>query len=592
MSYYAQELVEEIRSRSDIVDVISGYVKLQRKGSNYVGVCPFHNDRNPSMSVNQPRQMYHCFSCGAGGDVFKFVMDYENLTFPEAVKVLADRAGIELPEQDYSPEARKQADLKEQIMELNRLAGKYYYYMLRQPEGKQGLDYFKGRQLSDETIRKFGLGYSSKRGNDLYKYLKSKGYSDSLLKESGLMLVDEKDGMRDKFWNRVMFPIMDSRNRIIGFGGRVMGDAKPKYLNSPETKVFDKSRNLYGLNLARTSRKPNMILCEGYMDVIAMHQAGFNQAVASLGTAFTQQQSVILKRYTNEVLLTYDSDDAGVRAAMRAIPILKDAGLTARVINMEPYKDPDEFIKALGAEEFQKRIDTAESSFFFELRILERQYNFRDPESKTLFFREVAKKLLEFDAGIERNNYIEAAAEKYHLTYDQLVKMVSQTGEQLGDLKKRPELGNVSRDPARRRQKEDAGVRSQRLLITWMSTSEQLYRNITRYVKPEDFTDELCRKAATLLGAQMEQGHLNPAALFQYFEEGEEQERAAAMFNDSIPALKSREEEEKALQETILRVKQNSIAWQTEHMDPGDMNALQEIVRKRREIEKLHISLD
>ena len=592
MSYYAQELVEEIRSRSDIVDVISGYVKLQRKGSNYVGVCPFHNDRNPSMSVNQPRQMYHCFSCGAGGDVFKFVMDYENLTFPEAVKVLADRAGIELPEQDYSPEARKQADLKEQIMELNRLAGKYYYYMLRQPDGKQGLDYLKGRKLSDETIRKFGLGYSSKRGNDLYKYLKSKGYSDSLLKESGLMQVDERDGMRDKFWNRVMFPIMDSRNRIIGFGGRVMGDAKPKYLNSPETKVFDKSRNLYGLNLARTSRKPNMILCEGYMDVIAMHQAGFNQAVASLGTAFTQQQSVILKRYTNEVLLTYDSDDAGVRAAMRAIPILKDAGLTARVINMEPYKDPDEFIKALGAEEFQKRIDTAESSFFFELRILERQYNFRDPESKTLFFREVAKKLLEFDAGIERNNYIEAAAEKYHLTYDQLVKMVSQTGEQLGDLKKRPEMGNVSRDPARRRQKEDAGVRSQRLLITWMSTSEQLYRNITRYVKPEDFTDELCRKAATLLGTQMEQGHLNPAALFQYFEEGEEQERAAAMFNDSIPALKSREEEEKALQETILRVKQNSIAWQTEHMDPGDMNALQEIVRKRREIEKLHISLD
>ena len=404
--------------------------------------------------------------------------------------------------------------------------------------------------------------------------------------------MDERDGMRDKFWNRVMFPIMDSRNRIIGFGGRVMGDAKPKYLNSPETKVFDKSRNLYGLNLARTSRKPNMILCEGYMDVIAMHQAGFNQAVASLGTAFTQQQSVILKRYTNEVLLTYDSDDAGVRAAMRAIPILKDAGLTARVINMEPYKDPDEFIKALGAEEFQKRIDTAESSFFFELRILERQYNFRDPESKTLFFREVAKKLLEFDAGIERNNYIEAAAEKYHLTYDQLVKMVSQTGEQLGDLKKRPEMGNVSRDPARRRQKEDAGVRSQRLLITWMSTSEQLYRNITRYVKPEDFTDELCQKAATLLGTQMEQGHLNPAALFQYFEEGEEQERAAAMFNDSIPALKSREEEEKALQETILRVKQNSIAWQTEHMDPGDMNALQEIVRKRREIEKLHISLD
>ena len=318
MSFYSQELVEEIRSRNDIVDVVSSYVKLQRKGSNYVGVCPFHNDHSPSMSVNQPRQIYHCFSCGAGGDVFKFVMEYENLTFPEAMKVLADRAGIDLPEQDNVKRDREQEDLKSKILEMNKLAASYYYYLLRQPEGKQGLDYLTGRQLSKETIQKFGLGYSSKHGNALYKYLKSKGYSDTLLKESGLMQVDEKRGMYDKFWNRVMFPIMDNRKRVIGFGGRVMGDGKPKYLNSPETPVFDKSRNLYGLHLARTSRKPNIILCEGYMDVIAMHQAGFNQAVASLGTAFTQQQSTILKRYTDEVLLTYDSDDAGIKEIGRA----------------------------------------------------------------------------------------------------------------------------------------------------------------------------------------------------------------------------------------------------------------------------------
>ena len=244
MSFYSQELVEEVRSGSDIVDVISGYIKLQRKGSNYVGVCPFHNDRNPSMSVNQPRQIYHCFSCGAGGDVFKFVMEYENLTFPEAMKVLADRAGITLPEQDTSREARQQADLKAQIMELNKLAAKYYYYTLRQPAGKQGLDYLLGRQLTRETIQKFGLGYADKYSSSLYQYLKSRGYSDSLLKESGLMQVDEKRGMYDKFWNRVIFPIMDTHNRVIGFGGRVMGDGKPKYLNSPETRVFDKSRNL------------------------------------------------------------------------------------------------------------------------------------------------------------------------------------------------------------------------------------------------------------------------------------------------------------------------------------------------------------
>ena len=224
MSYYSQELVEEIRSRSDIVDVISGYIRLQRKGSNYVGVCPFHNDRNPSMSVNQPRQIYHCFSCGAGGDVFKFVMDYEGLTFPEAMRTLADRAGVELPRQEYSEEAKQQADLKTQILELNRLTAKYYYYMLRQPAGKQGWDYLTGRSLSADTIKRFGLGYASKYSDDLYRYLKNKGYSDQLLKESGLMQADEKRGMYDKFWNRVIFPIMDANNRVIGFGGRVMGD--------------------------------------------------------------------------------------------------------------------------------------------------------------------------------------------------------------------------------------------------------------------------------------------------------------------------------------------------------------------------------
>lgn len=589
MSFYSQDLVEEVRSGSDIVDVISGYIKLQRKGSNYVGVCPFHNDRNPSMSVNQARQIYHCFSCGAGGDVFRFVMEYENLTFPEAMKVLADRAGITLPEQDVSREARQQADLKTQIMEMNKLAAKYYYYMLRQPAGKQGLDYLLKRKLSKETIQKFGLGYADKYSSSLYQYLKSKGYSDQLLKESGLVQVDEKRGMYDKFWNRVIFPIMDLQSRVIGFGGRVMGDGKPKYLNSPETKVFDKSRNLYGLNLARMSRKPNIIVCEGYMDVIAMHQAGFNQAVASLGTAFTQQQSVILKRYTNEVLLTYDSDEAGVKAALRAIPILKDAGLTVKIINMEPYKDPDEFIKSEGTENFQKRIDEAEGSFFFEIRMLERKYDFREPESKTAFFRALSGKLLEFEQGIERNTYIEAAAEKYHLTYEQLLHMVNQTGVKLGGLTRAP--APVRASEQRRKKTEDGSFRSQCLLISWMSSGVQMFQNIRKYVEPEEFTDPLCRRVAELLTEQLASGKLNPASLFQHFTEEEEQQKVSAMLQGTIPRLSPGEEKE-ALKETILRVKQGSIAWQMEHVDPGDVETMQNIIQKRREIEKLHISLD
>lgn len=590
MSFYSQELVEEIRSRSEIVDVISGYVKLQRKGSNYVGVCPFHNDRNPSMSVNPPRQIYRCFSCGAGGDVFKFVMEYDNLTFPEAVKVLADRAGVALPEQDNSREAKQQADLKAQIMELNKLAASYYYYILRQPAGKQGMDYLLGRKLGQETMKKFGLGYAD-RHSSLYQYLKSKGYGDQVLKESGLMQVDEKRGMYDKFWNRVIFPIMDIHNRVIGFGGRVMGDGKPKYLNSPETRVFDKSRNLYGLNLARMSRKPNMILCEGYMDVIAMHQAGFNQAVASLGTAFTTQQSSILKRYTNEVLLTYDSDEAGVKAALRAIPILREAGLTARIIHMEPYKDPDEFIKAEGAERFQERMDRAESSFSFELGVLERQYDMEDPQSRTAFFRALSGKLLEFDKGIERDSYTEAAAKRYGLSPGQLEDMVRQVGEKTGGLMKRAAPEPVP-SGQRRRRREDSTLRAQRLLITWMSSGERMFRNVRKYVEPEEFTDPLCRRVAKLLEEQQAGGRLNPAALFQHFTEEEEQRQVSAMLQDTIQALSGREEEEKALQETILRVKQNHIAWLTAHMDPDDTEMPRKIVQKRREIEKLHISLD
>lgn len=592
MSFYSQDLLEEIRSRSDIVDVISGYIKLQRKGSNYVGVCPFHNDRNPSMSVNQPRQIYHCFSCGAGGDVFKFVMEYENLSFPEAVKVLADRAGVALPKQEYSKEAKKQADLRAQIMELNKLAAQYYYYTLRQPAGKQGLDYLLGRRLSKETLQKFGLGYADKYSDSLYRYLKGKGYTDQLLKESGLMQVDEKRGMYDKFWNRVIFPIMDIRNRVIGFGGRVMGEGKPKYLNSPETKVFDKSRNLYGLNLARMSRASNMILCEGYMDVIAMHQAGFHQAVASLGTAFTAQQSVILKRYTNEVLLTYDSDEAGVRAALRAIPILKEAGITAKIINMEPYKDPDEFIKARGAEAFQERINQAESSFFFELRMLERGYDFSDPQSKTAFFAALSERLLLCEPGVERKTYTEAAAGRYNLTYDQLSAMVNRIGRKSGELRRAPAPVPAAAGQKRRKTPEDANLRSQRLLITWMSSDERTFRNVCKYIEPEDFTDPLCRKVAELLKEQWMSGRLNPASLFQYFTEEDDQQKVSAMLYDTIPKLSGKEEEEKALQETIRRVKLYSIAWQAAHVDPNDLKKLQEILQRRREIEKLHISLD
>lgn len=587
--FYSDDIIEEIRLKNDIVDVISGYVKLQRKGSSYFGLCPFHNEKSPSFSVSPGKQMYYCFGCGAGGNVFTFVMEYENYSFPEAVKFLADRVGVDLPEQEYNEEMKKQQDLKSSILDLNKMAANYFYFQLRQESGRLAMEYLKGRELSDETIKGFGLGYANKYSDDLYLYLKKKGISDELLSQSGLMNVDEKHGMYDKFWNRVIFPIMDVNGRVIGFGGRVMGDGKPKYLNSPETKVFDKSRNLYGLNIARTSRKKNLLVCEGYMDVISLHQAGFINAVASLGTALTTQHASLLKRYTEEVVLTYDSDEAGMKAALRAIPILKAAGLSAKVLDMKPYKDPDEFIKALGAEEFQDRIDHAVNSFFFEIDVLQKSYHMDDPESKTEFYNQVAKRLLEFEQELERENYIEAVAARYHVGFENLRKLVNRMAMKsisAPEVKQRPKNRST--------EKEDGMLKSQKLLLTWLIENPGLFAQIKPYVGPDDFTTELYHTVAAMLFEQYESGALNPAKIINHFTDPEQQRETAALFNTSI-RVETKEEMNKALKETIARVMNNSIEYKTTHLDPTDIVGLQQIIQAKRrlqDIEKVHISLD
>lgn len=586
MPYYSDELVEEIRSGNDIVDVISGYVRLTKKGSTYFGLCPFHNEKTPSFSVSPNKQMYYCFGCGAGGNVITFLMEYENYTFPEALEVLANRIGIELPKQEMTAEQRKASDKRARLLEVNKEAAKYFYTLLRSERGTRAHEYFRNRGLSEETIKKFGLGYSDKYSDDLYRYLRSKGYEDELLKDSGLISIDEKRGGHDKFWNRAMFPIMDVRGKVIGFGGRVMGDGEPKYLNSPETMIFDKSRNLYGLNLARTTKKNQILLCEGYMDVIALHQAGFDNAVAALGTAFTVGHANLLRRYTKEVYLTFDSDGAGIRAAKRAIPILKEAGITAKVINMQPYKDPDEFIKALGAEAYEERIKNAESSFMFEIRIMEEDYDLKDPEGKAAFYNEIAKQLLQFSEELEREVYIEAIAEKYGMGFENLRKLVNKLGTQ-------PELARQVRQqqkgtmPKEKRKKEDGMKQSQKLLLTWLIEEPGLYQRIREYIHPEDFTEEIYRKAAEILFRQYEEeGKPNPAQIVSLFGE-EEQREIAALFNARIEEVETKNDREKALKETILRIKQNSIDYRSKQMDPTDMAGFQKLIEDKRQLEKL-----
>ena len=579
--FYSENLIEEVRMKNDIVDVISSYVKLQKKGSSYFGLCPFHNEKSPSFSVSPSKQMYYCFGCGAGGNVLTFIMEYENYSFPEALKYLADRVGVELPQQEMNEEMKRQQDLRSRILELNKMAAKYYYYQLRTENGTHAMEYLKGRKLSDETIHKFGLGYSNKYGNDLYKYLKSKGISDDLLAQSGLMNVDEKRGMYDKFWNRVIFPIMDVNGRVIGFGGRVMGDGKPKYLNSPETRVFDKSRNLYGLHIARTSRKKYMLVCEGYMDVISMHQAGFTNAVASLGTALTSQHASLLKRYTDEVILTYDSDEAGVKAALRAIPLLKEAGVATKVLSMLPYKDPDEFIKALGTEEFQKRIDQAQNSFLFEIDVLQRNYDMQDPQSKTAFYEETAKKLMTFDQELERENYIEAVASRYGVGFDALRKLVNRMAMKNVSIPKTPVKIKSARP-----EKDEGVVKSQKLMLTWLIEYPSLYSLVRQYLKKEDFSTELYETVAGLLFEQYESGERNPAKIINHFTEPEEQREAASLFNTTIQ-VETNADREKVFKETLGKILTYSLEQRTANLDPTDMKGLQQIIADRKKLTQI-----
>ena len=587
--YYPDELVEEIRAKNDIVDVISGYVRIQKKGANYMGLCPFHNEKSPSFSVSGSKQIYHCFGCGAGGNVFTFLMSYENYTFQEAIKELADRAGVSLPEIEYSAQAKKEADKKAILLEINKEAAKYFYYQLRQEQGKIGYRYLTGRQLSEDTIKKFGLGFANKTSNDLTLYLKKKGYTDEQIIQAGLATADERYGTHDKFWNRVIFPIMDINHRAIGFGGRVMGEGNPKYLNSPETPVFDKSRNLYGLNFARTARKNNIILCEGYMDVIALHQAGFQQAVASLGTAFTAGQANLLRRYTENVLLSYDSDGAGTSAALRAIGILREVGLTAKIIDLKPYKDPDEFIKNLGAEAFQERIEKAENSFLFEIRVLERDYDLNDPEGKTKFHREIAKRLCQFSEEVERDNYTQAIAEKYHMGYENLRKLIHSYASKTGLAKplERPKSGIQSKST-----QEENIRKNQRLLITWLTEEPYLYKKVKDFLSPADFTDELYGKVAEKLFEGLGKEGFSPAGIISLFAEENEQREVAELFDTKLQMLVTTQEKEKAFHDVLLKVKENSLEYYSSRLG-SDVTAINKVIEGKKALETMkrtHIS--
>jgi len=582
---YPQELIDEIAQKTDIVDIISQHVQLSGRGGDFKGLCPFHNEKTPSFHVSQKKQLYHCFGCHAGGNVYTFLQKYENFTFPEAIKYLADRSGVTLPEIADSPELKKARDRKQRLYEANNAAATFYFYQLRSPGGEVGMRYFEKRKLTKETMQHFGLGYSLQYSDALTRYLRKEGFEDREIIEAGLAEHYEGKGTVDKFFNRVMFPIQDGHGRVIGFGGRVMGDAKPKYLNTPETPIFEKRNNLYGLNYARSNRKDRFILCEGYMDVIALHQAGFTEAVASLGTAFTTEQAMILKRLKpKQILLAYDSDGAGVSAARKALGILRSVGMNGYVIDMRPHKDPDEFLSdpELGAEAYEERIRKAENGFLYEIRMLRGEYHTDDPAQKTLFETEVAKKLTLFEDELERENYLNAVAEHYGINREALKKEVANQANVLGQRRETEELYVPRQKGEKISAAQEQARLSQRLLLTWLSEEPGQYARVRRYVSWEDFTDPLYARIAKEVFEGLEKNELKPAMIINLFEDPEEQQQAAEVFHTKLEDVLSDQEKEKALHDVIVGIREDSLIALNE-----GAGSLERIMEAQKILEKL-----
>ncbi len=582
MPFYSDDFLAELRSRNDIVDVIGSYIELKKKGNSWFGLCPFHNEDHASFSVSRQKQLYYCFGCGAGGNVINFVQNYENMSFHEAVKNLADHAGMQVPNTERSREEKEEEKKKMQLLEIQKEAGNYFYLLLRSDRGKRAHDYFLSRGLSEETIRSFALGYSDQYKDDLYRYLKKKGFKDEQLMESGLCSFNERSGGQDKFWNRAMFPILNMSNKVIGFGGRVMGDGEPKYLNSPDTLIFEKGKNLYAMNRARSTKRSYFLLCEGYMDVISLHQAGFDNAVAALGTAFTIQQAMLFKRLKKSVYLTFDSDPPGVKAALRAIPMLRSAGVSCKVLNLSPYKDPDELIKAEGAEAFQKKIDEAENSFFFEVRQDSLQFDLNDPEQKTAFFDACASRILKFKDELERENYIEAVADKYHVGTDLFRNRVAKLGREDGIVRKRV-TERADSDPEMKRKERS----SEAAMLSILAEKPELYKKVREILTPEDFVAEPYNRVAKMLFEQLEAGNPDPAAILDSFGE-EERSKVVGIFHAKPKGLDEEEGlEEQVVREMSIKIKENSIQVRTAQADGKDLELLQKLMKEKIRIDEL-----
>ena len=597
-AYYPEELIEEVRSRSDIAAVVGARVKLTKKGANLWACCPFHSEKTPSFSVSPSKQMYYCFGCGAGGNVVTFLMNYESMSFPEALEYLAERAGITLPKREMTGEEKRREDLRSRLLEINNEAARFYYYQLRQPVGKKGMDYLTRRGLSAETLRRFGLGYAPDNGwysDILYRYLSQKGYTDEELRISGLVKFKEGRGGYDMFRGRVMYPIMDKSSRVIGFGGRVMDGSEPKYLNTPETPLFDKSRNLYGLFAAKSTRRTYYLLMEGYMDVIALHQAGIDCAVASLGTAMTEGHARLLKRHTDHVILTYDSDAAGVKAAMRAIPILREAGFAIRVLDLKPYKDPDELIVHEGAAGYEERIKNAVNFFLFQSDVWKAEQDITDPAGLTAYCRHLAEELTTFPDELERENYLQAVCERQSIDPALLRKMMNRIGNKRMSREAEydepePDENAALGQGARRGAKDEGLMVAAQMLLNWAAVSDISAARAGALLEEEDMPVEAYKEVLkTILREKEAKGKVLPASVLnRYLEDEVQSKEVAAIFSKGFSEDTPVEEKARILTESLRRLRRERLNRELRVAEtPAE---IQRLAKERQKINTLTIS--
>ncbi len=534
MVRYSDELLDEIRNNNDIVDIISQYVTLKRSGRNYFGLCPFHKEKSPSFSVSPDKQIFHCFGCGVGGNVFHFISKIENINFVESVSLLAEKAGIPLPVSDNKEDDRKQ-QLKAKAYEINEIAAEFYHQNLYRPTSKNAQEYVKKRKMDNNTLKTFSLGFAGNY-DELFRILRTKGYTEEEIIASSMVIKNDNGKFVDRFRKRFMIPIKDVRNRVIAFGGRVLDDSKPKYINSPESIVYSKGRNLFGLNVAKQSGSDKIIIVEGYMDAISLYQRGIKNVVASLGTALTEAQGRLLRKYCNQIIIGYDSDSAGQAATMRGLEILQNLGYDVRVLQLDEkdVKDPDEYILKYGSGRFSNCVDKAISLVEFKVKVLKNSLNIDTTSDKIKFLNQIANILSKVENNIEKEIYIEKISKDYNVSkeaiYAQINKLIYQDNKGQKILE-----GRAAKVLPKKANPDNNNYKRECMIIFLLLNGDyEIYSKIKNEIHPEIFTDDINKQVLLKIYNEYSNSSVNINSILDNLESGQLTNRIASIMSSNI----------------------------------------------------------